>query len=142
MKLKRPNKLKSADPDSAEEAGKIEPAYGRYPHFCAFVIPNESGLTVHWTFDAAERLAARNEILKFLRDNGESRTVDVAACCQHFRDEPLILVLDFLQTLEREGKVASQLHWFDKSNDKAGQYYTWQLIDDALRERISDDDLQ
>jgi hypothetical protein len=96
----------------------------------------------HWVYDEAERVAARNEILNFLCHNGEARTVDIAVALSRFRDEPLIIALNFLRDLEKEGKVASQLHWFDKSNDKAGQYYTWQLIDDALRERISDDDLQ
>jgi hypothetical protein len=77
--------------------------------------------TLPWTYDRAQRVAARNEILQFLQREGEANTVAVAAGCQHFQNEPLVIVLNFLQGLEKEGKVASELHSQPES------HYTWQL---------------
>jgi hypothetical protein len=86
----------------------------------------------HWIYDEAERVAARNEILNFLRHNGEARTVDITGALPRFRDEPLIIALNFLRDLEKAGKVASERPFYGDTSKHPPKYCTWRLI-----ERIS-----
>jgi hypothetical protein len=84
---------------------------------------------LHWTYDSAERAAARAEILEFLRRNGESRTAEIAQL-PHFRDDPLVIVLRFLEFLEKAGIVESRRFWFEehhKGDERKPSYFTWQL---------------
>jgi hypothetical protein len=96
---------------------------------CQQFIVGDYVVGTHWIYDVSQREQAKAEVMEALSLKGEVKTTELNRVLERFRDEPLVRILGILHGLEKEGKVASRLNWFDEGDRNKGQYFTWRLYD-------------